>query len=93
MADELAVNPREERLRDFNAAVQMVKSLPFDVDLARVQNVFYQLSQRVYPIVAMETDELSRAWIEQFMILGGKLGICVEPVVVASLEESAEISS
>lgn len=87
MADELAVNPRQERLRDFNAAVDMVKSLPFDVDLARVQNVYYELSQRVYPIVALETDELSRGWIEQFVTLGEKLGVCVEPVIAPPVPE------
>jgi alpha-amylase/alpha-mannosidase (GH57 family) len=92
MADELAVNPREERLRSFNAAVEMVKSLPFEVDLARVQNVFYQLSQSVYPIVGLEEDDLSRAWIEQFLALGEKLGICVSPIAV-SPGQPAELPS
>ena len=92
MADELAVNPRQERLRAFNAAVDMVKSLPFDVDLGRVQNVFYQLLQQVYPIVALETDEPSREWVTQFVALGEKLGVCVDPII-APAEPAAELTS
>ena len=84
MADELAVNPREERLQRFNAAVRLVRSLPFEVNLAPVQNVFYQLLQNVYPAVALESDESSQRWISEFAGLGEKLGVCVEPVAVAT---------
>ncbi len=82
MADELAVNPREERLQRFNAAVGLVRSLPFEVNLAPVQNVFYQLLQNVYPAVALEGDESSQRWINEFVGLGEKLGVCVEPVPI-----------
>ncbi len=82
MAEELAVNPREERLQRFNAAVGLVRSLPFEVNLAPVQNVFYQLSQNVYPAVALEGDESSQRWINEFVGLGEKLGVCVEPVPI-----------
>lgn len=80
MADELAVNPREKRLQQFNGAVSLVKSLPFEVDLRRVQNVFYNLLQQVYPIVALDGDEVSQRWITEFTELGQKLGVCVEPI-------------
>ena len=82
MADELAVNPREERLQRFNAAVGLVRSLPFEVNLAPVQNVFYQLLQNVYPAVAIEGDESSQSWVSEFAALGQKLGVCVEPVAI-----------
>ncbi|MGB7553871.1 MAG: DUF3536 domain-containing protein, partial [Candidatus Korobacteraceae bacterium] len=82
MADELAVNPREERLQRFNAAVGLVRSLPFEVNLAPVQNVFYQLLQNVYPTVALEIDEASQRWASEFAGLGEKLGVCVEPVPI-----------
>ena len=42
----------------------------------------YQLSQRVYPIVGLEADELSQAWVEQFLALGDRLGVCVEPITL-----------
>jgi hypothetical protein len=82
MADELAVNPREERLQRFNAAVSLVRSLPFEVNLGPVQNVFYQLLQNVYPAVALDGDESSQRWVSEFAGLGEKLGVCVEPVAV-----------
>jgi hypothetical protein len=85
MAEELAVNPRGERLQRFNAAVGLVRSLPFEVNLAPVQNVFYQLLQNVYPAVALESDESSQRWISEFAGLGQKLGVCVEPVVPAAV--------
>jgi hypothetical protein len=89
MADELAINPREERLQSFNAAVDLVRSLPFNVNMARVQNVFYQLLQNVYPLVAAESDGSSQRWINQFEALGAKLGVCVEPATVAATEAAA----
>ena len=82
LADELAVNPREDRLQRFNAAVTLVRSLPFEVNLGPVQNVFYQLLQSVYPAVALETDEASQRWVSEFTGLGEKLGVCVEPVAI-----------
>ena len=88
MAEELAVNPREERLQQFNASVALVKSLPFEVDLGRVQNVYYQLLQQVYPLVALEADEPSQRWIAEFTSLGDKLGVCVEPVTTPAIQPS-----
>ncbi len=79
MADDLAVKPREDALHRFNLAVDLVRSLPFEVDLRRVQNVYYQLLQHVYPVVLKEGDEASQLWIKEFTALGQKLGVCVDP--------------
>ncbi len=78
MADELALKPREDLLHRFNLAVDLVRSLPFEVDLARVQNVYYQLLQHVLPLVAAESTADSRAWLAEFAALGEKLGFCVD---------------
>jgi hypothetical protein len=78
MADELAVNPRGALLRRFNQAIDLVRSLPFEVDLSHVQNVYFQLQQHVYPVVAAETTEDSKLWITEFTQLGQKLGFSVE---------------
>ena len=51
--------------------------MPFKVDLRRVQNVYYQLLQDLYPIIAKEPDEASQLWITEFTALGQKLGVCV----------------
>jgi len=79
MADDLAVRPRGGLLHHFNLAVDLVKSLPFEVDLARVQNVYYQLQQHVYPLVAQEDTSDSKAWLTEFLALGEKLGFAVDP--------------
>ncbi len=85
MADDLAVKPREDSLHRFNQAVDLVRSLPFEVDLRRVQNVYYQLLQHVYPVVLKEGDEASQLWVTEFAALGQKLGVCVDPSPAASV--------
>ena len=84
MADELALKPQEGLLHRFNLAVDLVRSLPFEVDLARVQNVYYQLLQHVYPVVAREADDASQLWVSEFTALGQKLGVCVDPPPVSA---------
>jgi hypothetical protein len=86
MADELAIKPRADLLHRFNLAVNLVRSLPFEVDLGRVQNVYYQLLQHVYPVMAKDGDEASQLWISEFTDLGQKLGVCVEPPPVAAAQ-------
>ena len=81
MADDLALKPREDLLHRFNLAVDLVHSLPFEVDLARVQNVYYQLQQNVYPIFAAQSDTASLHWIKEFTALGEKLGFVVDAEV------------
>jgi len=78
MADELAVNPREQTLEQFNAAIALVRTLPFEVDLWKMQNVYYHLLQSVYPEIITRDDERSRAWIREFGNLGEKLKMHVE---------------
>jgi hypothetical protein len=79
MADDLALKPRGPLLHSINLAVDLVRSLPFEVDLARVQNVYYQLLQHVYPLVVQEATADSKLWIAEFTALGQKLGVCVDP--------------
>ena len=79
MADDLALKPRGDLLQRFNQAVDLVRSLPFEVDLAHVQNVYYQLEQHVYPVVVAEGTDDSKQWITDFSSLGQKLGFSVEP--------------
>ena len=48
--DRLVDRPREaQRLARLRSAVELVDRLPFEVDLWRVENRFYSLSQEVYP--------------------------------------------
>jgi len=78
MADDLALRPRSDLLHRFNLAVDLVRSLPFEVDLAHVQNVYYQLQLHVYPVVAAEGTPTSKAWLAEFTALGEKLGFSLD---------------
>jgi hypothetical protein len=79
LADELALKPRGGLLHRFNLAVDLVRTLPFEVELARVQNVYYQLLQHVYPVVAQEGTADSKAWLAEFAEFGQKLGFALDP--------------
>ncbi len=78
MADELAVNPREQTLEQFNAAITLVRSLPFEVDIWKMQNVYHHLLRSVYTEIVTRDDERWLSWAQQFAELGEKLGMRVE---------------
>jgi hypothetical protein len=80
MVADLALKPREDLLHRFNLAVDLVQSLPFEVDLGRVQNVYFQLQQNVYPVFVEQDDDASVRWVKEFNALGDKLGFFVEPL-------------
>jgi alpha-amylase/alpha-mannosidase (GH57 family) len=77
-AEDLALRPQADSLHEFNAAIDLVRSLPFEVDLAHVQNVYYQLLQNVYPLYATKVDAASRRWMKEFHALGEKLGFSAD---------------
>jgi hypothetical protein len=61
-----------------NEIFALVNSLPFDLNLWKVQNLFYELKQTLYPRMCEGNDAESRLWLRKFADLGGKLGIAVE---------------
>lgn len=77
MAGELLVNPREQTIERFTAALAVVKSLPFEVDLWRLQNAYYYLLETIYPEMSRREDEASRSWSRGFAALGELLGMMV----------------
>jgi alpha-amylase/alpha-mannosidase (GH57 family) len=59
-------------------AVALARSLPFAVDLWKVQNVYWQMLQTVYPDFqkrAEHGDQPAREWANKFVSLGGQLSI------------------
>lgn len=61
-----------------DGVIGLVRSLPFEVNLWKIQNVYYQLLQAVYPKYrekARQDNEEARAWLELFNSLGDKLRI------------------
>ncbi|MEW6458955.1 MAG: DUF3536 domain-containing protein [Bacillota bacterium] len=77
MAGRLQAEPHNlDTLTGLNAAVGLARSLPFTVDLWKVQNIYYELLQRVYSGFeerAAAGDDRARVWIEHFAALGDKL--------------------
>jgi alpha-amylase/alpha-mannosidase (GH57 family) len=76
-----------ERLKKIEAVVALARSLPFEVDLWQVQNIYYELRQSVYRELLAQSDEKARAWVESFHSLGRQLGMAeAEPQVAAELQ-------
>jgi len=76
LVDHWALKPSDRDLLELVAAVvSLARVLPFDVDLWKVQNVYYRLLQGISAdAVARET---SSVWLEQFLHLGEHLGVIV----------------
>jgi hypothetical protein len=82
MVERIIASPTElGLLKKLNEAVGMLHSLPFQVNLWKVQNTFYDLLQTVYPELREKADrgnEKARKWVGQFRALGEKLSVRVE---------------
>lgn len=72
-------NPLDTGLLErLGAACGLVHYLPFEVDLWKVQNIYYGLLQEVHPEMrqrAASGDEEAGAWVERFSSLGDCLRI------------------
>jgi alpha-amylase/alpha-mannosidase (GH57 family) len=77
-AAKLAAEPSLTVLQQLRDAADFLQHLPFAVNLWQVQNIFYQLLQKEYP-VQRETqrsgNKTARRWIACFEDLGRILGI------------------
>jgi alpha-amylase/alpha-mannosidase (GH57 family) len=82
MADEFRKNPSEPLvLKNLETAVNLVSSLPFQVNLWTIQNCFYEISQGVYVEFkgkAEQGDKKAREWLKHFRKLGEKLYVRLE---------------
>ncbi|MCJ7791445.1 MAG: DUF3536 domain-containing protein, partial [Dehalococcoidia bacterium] len=59
-------------------AVVLASSMPFTMDLWKVQNLYYEMLQTTYPEFqkrAQQGDETAKGWLTQFVSLGQKLSI------------------
>jgi hypothetical protein len=78
MMEAVTASPHDlEGLREMEAAIGLAQSLSFDTDLWRVQNLYWQLLQTVYPDFAARSDPAAQDWIAHFTALGQQLGIKV----------------
>jgi hypothetical protein len=84
LADRLFQDPANvasiQKLLD---AIELTRSLPFRVEIWKVQNGYYRLLQRVYQDFetrAQRGDESAKEWVRLFTLLGEKLAVNVESV-------------
>ncbi len=82
LGEQLSANPAElALLQKLEAGLSLLPSLPFQVNLWKVQNIYYDLAQAVYPEFkarADQGDEKARQWLDHFTALSQKLSVRVE---------------
>ena len=71
-------------LRKILLLLDVLKELPFAVNLWKVENLYYQMSRTTYPELAASGD-FPAGWSDDFLALGNKLRIRVAPVPSAQL--------
>jgi hypothetical protein len=78
-AENLRTDPSQVQLIEtLDAAVDLARSLPLEVNLAKTQNICYGLTQTAYRESlekAQAGDENSKAWVDHFRALASKLSL------------------
>jgi alpha-amylase/alpha-mannosidase (GH57 family) len=80
IAEALMAKPDDLRLlKELAAVADLLKTLLFEVNLRKVQNVYYSLLQKVYPGFREKAKKgkKDREWLEVFRSLGEKLMVRV----------------
>lgn len=79
MSDVLLEHPADLReLQRMCQIVQLARALPFEVDLWKPQNNYYQTLRTVLPSTLAQSDPYSREWVATFRTLGDALNVSVE---------------
>jgi alpha-amylase/alpha-mannosidase (GH57 family) len=80
MAERFVADPAVDLLQQLDRAASLLRDLPFNVDLWKVQNAYYRLLEESYPNMQQRSeqgDEPAQAWTHAFRAVGKKLGIKV----------------
>ena len=79
MVARLVTTPDDiDFLKELLAAAEMLRMLPFPVDLWKVQNLYHEMLKSIYPEFqtrAQRGDEAAQEWLSQFASLGQQLSI------------------
>jgi alpha-amylase/alpha-mannosidase (GH57 family) len=81
-----------ELMKKLEAAAGLARSLPFDVNVWRSQNYYYQMLQKIYPAWlerAHAGDPDARESIGHFISLGKNLSVKVEPPSMPELRKAS----
>ena len=90
---ELAANPDGvEGMRILEQLAGMVVNLPLNLNLSKVQNVYWEMFQSLAPGFRLRADEGdggAQAWLEHFKGLGQRLGFATKEVPAAQVQMAA----
>ena len=84
IAERFKLRPTDHTaLKKLKVAIELLPSLPFEVNLWRVQNLYYEVLQKVYPKIreeASEGNKTANEWVEFFSDIGKRLSVYVDNV-------------
>jgi alpha-amylase/alpha-mannosidase (GH57 family) len=79
MMSRLVSTPEDQTcLERLVGAAELARATPFEVDLWKVQNLYYRMLQEVYPQFQQKAqggDQAALEWVNQFVALGGQLSV------------------
>jgi alpha-amylase/alpha-mannosidase (GH57 family) len=86
LSERFLENPGDlELMKKLEAVTALTRNLPFEVNVWRTQNNYYQMLQNAFPEQARkaaEGDATSKEWMEHFLALGKNLSMKVEEPVL-----------
>jgi alpha-amylase/alpha-mannosidase (GH57 family) len=81
LSERLSADPADlETLESLEMAIELARSLPFEIELWKVQNRYYRLLQQDLPGFqgrASQGDETAKLWLQRFTSLGENLSMRV----------------
>ncbi len=81
LASQFRKEPLElSNLQRLDAAMDVVRAVPFGVDVWGAQNAYYDVMKSVYPRMKAQADqgeETAKEWVSRFVALGDKLKVRV----------------
>jgi len=78
LSDHFVTEYRDmDRLQHFVNAAELAHNIPFQINLWKPQNTYYDVMTSALPAMrkcAAEGNDQAKAWVEKFLVLGKKLG-------------------
>ena len=89
---ELLAEDLLELLKKLETAAGVAQNLPFEVNVWRTQNNYYEMLQKVLPEQVKKAghgDTTARQWVEHFVGLGRNLAMKVDQPAMPELQKAA----
>ena len=93
LSERFLENPGDlELARKLEGVSGLVRNLPFEVNVWRAQNNYYQMLRNVFPEWAQKASQgnpVAKEWVEHFVALGRNLSVKVEEPAAAVIQKVA----